>query len=250
VVHQNSPNKPVFWWLEGDYIQYSYDDQINPLNYEELGELAKDIACAIKTNQPGAIVAMNHSPWISDEQMKEFWGAMPPEIDIVWLQGPGDDNVLNNSWAKTGCYDSLYKYAKYRPMMAETSYGTPDRWTTTSVDNINARIAQGVFAVHFNFRPSSNDLSTIRDYRPQLNTTCIEVDVQRQNNEVLAVQGIVRSGNVLRYAPSSGKLQIISITGQQVMHQAISGPGSIDISALPSGVYLAKTNRDLLKFVR
>lgn len=250
VVHQHSPNKPVIWWLEGDFIQYTYEEQNSPFSYEELGELARDIACAIKTNQPGAIVAMNHSPWISDDQMKKFWGAMPPEIDIVWLQGPGDSNVLNNSWAPTGCYDSLSKYSNYRPMMAETSYGTPDRWTTTSVENINARIAQGVFAVHFNTRPSSNDLSTIDRYRPQLNSTCTSVPVRRQNDEVLLAQEIVRTGNVLRYGTSHGRLCIISISGQQVLHQAASGHGRIDISVLPPGVYFARTGRTLLKFVR
>ena len=250
VVHQASPNKPVIWWLEGDFIQYTYEDQINAFSYEELGKLAKDITCAIKTNEPGAIVGMNHSPWINDDQMKKFWGAMPPEIDIVWLQGPGDDNVLNNSWAETGRYDSLAKYSGYRPMMAETSYGRPDRWTTTTVENINARIAQGVFAVHFNSRPTSGELSTISRYRPQLNSTCQVIPVRSRYEKVPEGRGIVRSGPMLRYTTGSGTLRIVSITGRQMMRREISGEGCVDISALPAGVYFAGIGTELLKFIR
>ncbi|MBN1307453.1 MAG: T9SS type A sorting domain-containing protein [Chitinispirillaceae bacterium] len=250
VVHQNSPNKPVIWWLEGDFIQYSYDDQISPLSYAELGALARDIACAIKNNEPGAIVGMNHSPWINDEQMKGFWGAMPPEIDIVWLQGPGDNNVLNNSWAKTGCYDSLSKYANRRKMMAETSYGTPDRWTTTTVDNINARIAQGVIAVHFNTTPSSSNISTIASYRPQLKSTCTGVASARRHNGESAARRIVRYGNAIKFTNAGGTLCIISMTGQQVMQRATAETGSMDISALPVGVYFIKTGSTMAKFMR
>ena len=253
VAHQNSPNKPVIWWLEGDFIQYSYTtDQTNPLTYAELGQLAKDITCAIKENEPGAIVAMNHSPWISDAQMKGFWGAMPPEIDVVWLQGPGDSNVLNNSWAKTGCYDSLRKYVNRRPMMAETSYGTPDRWTTTTVANINKRIAQGVIAVHFNSTPTSNDISKIASYRPQLSTTCTGAAApwRHYRASASAPQWIVRYGNALRYMNGRDKISIISMTGQKVMHQTINEAGIIDISALPAGVYFAETGKYMIKFIR
>jgi hypothetical protein len=70
------------------------------------------------------------------------------------------------------------------------------------------------------------------------------------HDEALTARGIVRSGNVLRYVNSHSKVSIISITGQQVMHQAISGHGLIDISDLSPGVYFAKTDGTLLKFVR
>ena len=89
MVHRTRPGKQVIWWLEGDFIQYSYDDQSNPLSYAELGALARDITCAIKSNQPTAVVAMNHSPWISDEQADGFWSAQPMDVlDLVWCRVP------------------------------------------------------------------------------------------------------------------------------------------------------------------
>jgi hypothetical protein len=172
VVYQRSPNKPVIWWLEGDFIQYSYEDQQNPLSYEELGSLSRDITCAIKSNQPNAIVAMNHSPWISDEQFSGFWGNQPMDVlDMVWVQGAGDDGTLPNSWGQeTANYASLHSFTG-RPIMAETSYGLPDRWSDTTASNINARISEGVIAVHVNQTPG-NYQSAIQSLASQLNSTC------------------------------------------------------------------------------
>ncbi len=172
VVYQRSPNKPVIWWLEGDFIQYSYEDQQNPLSYAELGQLARDITCAIKTNQPNAVVAMNHSPWISDDQFSGFWGNQPVDVlDMVWVQGYGDSSTLPNSWGQdTANYTSLRSITG-RPIMAETSYGLPDRWSDTSASNINARISEGVIAVMVNETPG-NYQSATESLSPQLNSTC------------------------------------------------------------------------------
>ena len=35
---------------------------------DELGALAEDITCAIKNAAPNAIVGMNHSPWLADDE--------------------------------------------------------------------------------------------------------------------------------------------------------------------------------------
>ena len=122
-VYANSPNKPVIWWLEGDFIQYSYTKQSSPLRYEELGALARDITCAIKSNMPNAIVGMNHSPWITDPQAVGFWAAQPKDVlDLAWVQGAGDqDNFVN-----AGDYNStsarfswLHKFTGLK-IMAET----------------------------------------------------------------------------------------------------------------------------------
>ena len=37
--------------------------QGSPLTMAELGQLAADITCAIKTNMPNAVVAINHTTW-------------------------------------------------------------------------------------------------------------------------------------------------------------------------------------------
>jgi hypothetical protein len=176
VVYQRSPNKPVIWWLEGDFIQYSYADQTNELSYAELGALSRDITCAIKSNMPNAVVGMNHSPWINDDQFRGFWNAQPNDVlDLVWVQGAGDSGTFPNSWGQsTANYRSLNMITG-RPIMAETSYGLPDRWSTTTASNINARISEGVIGVMINqlVNNSTTNLQTaVTTLRPQINSTC------------------------------------------------------------------------------
>jgi hypothetical protein len=168
-VYSVSPNKPVIWWLEGDYVQYSYPAQSNPLTYAELGALTRDITCAIKSNEPNAIVAMNHSPWISVDQANGFWGAQPLDVlDMVWVQGYGDSGVMPN----TGAYNAsvaTYTWLRQktgRTIMAETSFagaGTPDRWTTTTAANINQRIAEGIVGVGVT-NPAANMQTAIQGF--------------------------------------------------------------------------------------
>jgi hypothetical protein len=176
-VYAASPNKPVIWWLEGDFVQYSYSDQSNPLSYAELGALARDITCAIKSNQPNAVVAMNHSPWISNDQANGFWGAQPLDVlDLVWVQGAGDtDNFVNSGTynAATASFGWLHKKTG-RKIMAETSFagsGSADRWSTTTAANINARIANGVVGVLVN-NPGASYQSAIDTLSPSLSLTC------------------------------------------------------------------------------
>ena len=176
-VHRTSPGKQVIWWLEGDFIQYSYDDQSNPLSYAELGALARDITCAIKSNQPSAVVAMNHSPWISDEQSDDFWSAQPMDIlDLVWVQGPGDSSAFVNAGEynrATANYGWL-RQKTGRPIMAETSYaknGQADRWTNASASAINSRISEGVIGVLID-SPGSNYQSAIGSLGSQLSPVC------------------------------------------------------------------------------
>jgi hypothetical protein len=160
-IYAVSPNKATIWWLEGDFVQYSYTTQTSPLSYAELGSLARDITCAIKSNQPNAVVAMNHSPWISNDQANGFWGAQPLDVlDLVWVQGAGDTDVFVNSAAynaTTANYAWLHQKTN-KKIMAETSYagsGQNDRWSTASAAAINARVANGVIGVLVTNPPST-----------------------------------------------------------------------------------------------
>ncbi len=161
----------------GDFVQYSYADQSNPLSYADLGALARDITCAIKSNQPSAVVAMNHSPWISDEQADGFWSAQPMEVlDLVWVQGPGDSAAFVNAGeynAGTANYGWL-RQKTGRPIMAETSYAgnsQADRWTNASASAINSRISEGVIGVLVD-KPGSNYANAIDSLGSQLNPVC------------------------------------------------------------------------------
>jgi hypothetical protein len=177
VVYARSPSKPVIWWLEGDFVQYSNSSQTSPLSYAELGSLTRDITCAIKSNEPNAVVAMNHSPWNADDVSKGFWGAQPTDVlDLIWVQGPGDTDVLVNSGsynAATANFAWLHSYTG-KKIMAETSYqssSSGDRWSTTTAANINARIANGVIGVLVN-QPPSNYQSAFTTLGSSLNSTC------------------------------------------------------------------------------
>jgi hypothetical protein len=173
-----SPNKPVIWWLEGDFEQYTVTaTQTNALTMAELGALARDITCAIKSNEPNAVVAMNHAPWISNDQSMAFWSAMPMDvIDLVWVQGAGDTGTFLNS-GTTNAATATYAWLSQktgRPIMAETSFATAgqnDRWTTTTAANINARINEGVIGVLVN-APASTYQSTMTTLGAQLNPVC------------------------------------------------------------------------------
>jgi hypothetical protein len=171
-VYAASPNKPTIWWLEGDYIQYSdTTTQTNALSYTELGQLASEIVCAIKAGQPNAIVGMNHSPWIANDVANDFWSSEPTDVlDLVWTQGAGDTTFFPNS----GSYNSAtanYSWIHTKtglPIMVETNYATagqPDRWTTTTVANIDMRIAEGVIGVKVS-APASNYQSTLQSIGP------------------------------------------------------------------------------------
>jgi hypothetical protein len=268
VVYENSPSKPVIWWLEGDFIQYTYtDEQSSPLSFDSLGLLAYDIACAIKSNEPNAIVAINHSPWITDAQMKVFWAAMPDEIEMVWLQAPGDSEVLNNSYAKTGRWDSLAKYCNHRPIMAETSYGSlagsrGNGWTTATATQINKRISEGAIAVHFN-SGSSYSTSDITTLSSQLNSTKCTYDASTMTaygNQgspswsyyyaYMDIPKIFKIGNTLKCWNVGNEVNIISVTGQKISDLPIPRSGFVDIASLPRGVYFARTPRTTIKFVR
>jgi hypothetical protein len=175
-VYARSPNKPVIWWLEGDFPQYNATSQITPLSYAELGQLTRDITCAIKSNQPNAIVASNHAPWLADDVTKGFWAAQPVDVlDLIWVQGAGDAAAFPNSDtynAATATYAWLHNNTGLN-IMAETSYasnGANDRWTTTTAANINARISSGVIGVLVN-SPPSNYQTAISGFS-SLNATC------------------------------------------------------------------------------
>ena len=84
--------KPLVWFLEGDFIQYTETSQGSPLTMAELGQLAADITCAIKSNMPNAVVAINHTTWNADEETNSFWCEMKrADYDLVWTTGVGNN---------------------------------------------------------------------------------------------------------------------------------------------------------------
>lgn len=150
--------KIAVWLLEGDFIQYSETSQNNPLSFEELGRLTEEITCAIKSAQPNAVVAMNHTTWNGDDETDDFWAAMPLEIlDMVWTTGVGDnDGYVSESGgpneynARTARYDYISNLTG-RKIFVDESFGASrmaDTWLNQSASTINERISEGVIAVN------------------------------------------------------------------------------------------------------
>jgi hypothetical protein len=178
------PNKAVVWLLEGDFIQYYEPSQSSPLSLAELGDLARDITCAIKSNQPKAIVAMNHTTWNGDDETEAFWGAMPLEIlDLVWTTGVGDHDGFFNADTNAESYNGTsarYSFVSEltgKKIFVDTSFGPSeqdDSWSTANQSDLNGRIGEGVVAVNVTDPPGddSDYQSRIAALRPNLGDTC------------------------------------------------------------------------------
>jgi hypothetical protein len=155
--------KPLIWLLEGDMVQYTASTQSAPLSYVALGQLTADITCAIKSNMPNAIVAINHSPWNTDAVTNGFWGAMAvANYDMVWTTGLGNANgfIPSNTTAssyngKTATYAYLHNLTG-RTILVDTSAGASaagDSWSTASVSDLNSRVSEGVIAANITGTP-------------------------------------------------------------------------------------------------
>lgn len=175
-------DKPVAWLLEGDFVQYTYAEQSNPLSMSELGNLASDIVCAIKGAAPNALVAINHSPWITNEQANQFWNAMPlGSFDFVWTTGSGSNGgYINAPPQGAGSYNATtanYAWLHGKTGMGifvDTSFGPSqqtDSWSSASASQLNARISEGVIAANVT-EPPGDYQSRVTSLSSQLNSVC------------------------------------------------------------------------------
>jgi hypothetical protein len=183
-VHQVWSTKPLVWLLEGDFIQYQGSTQTSPLSWAELGALAADIACAIKTNMPNAVVAINHSTWNSNADTASFWAAMTAagvNYDMVWTSGEANANGFFNSTTNAGSYNgatATYAYIHNltgRRIFVDTSFGASaigDAWSTAPASAINARIADGVIAANVASTPAAGFQGLIAGLTPSLTPVC------------------------------------------------------------------------------
>ncbi|MEY4509386.1 MAG: hypothetical protein RLZZ450_1508 [Pseudomonadota bacterium] len=177
------PTKPLVWLLEGDFIQYAYQgkDQKNALSYKELGELARDITCAIKGNMPNAVVAINHITWNSDEETNNYWAAMEAvDYDLVWTTGVANNKGFIEAGGQPSSYNAStakYEYIAHktgRKILVDTSFGLsgmPDTWSSAAPTTLNERIAEGVVAANVAKAPKTF-VSTVRELGGKLQAVC------------------------------------------------------------------------------
>jgi len=157
-------DKPLVWLLEGDFVQYTADTQKEKLSYTELGELARDITCAIKSQMPNAVVAINHSTWNSDQVTNDFWAAMKSSsYDLVWTTGVANNQGFMEQGADATKYNAktaTYAYLSMltgKKLFVDTSFGLSemaDSWSSADAATLNARIAEGVIAANVTKPPA------------------------------------------------------------------------------------------------
>jgi hypothetical protein len=177
-----NPNKPVVWLLDGDFMQYQEPSQMpSPLTVAELGQLVNDMTCAIKTNAPNAVVAINHTPWNGNEETDAFFDAVNLDIiDMVWTTGVGNNQGLINQGADAQEYNATSARYSYiheytgKTLFVDTSFGPSqqaDSWSNNTADVLNDRIAEGVIAANVTQPPSDYQTRTT-NLGPNLTSTC------------------------------------------------------------------------------
>ncbi len=174
--------KPIIWWLEGDFVQYSPEGaQTQPLSWDQTGQLAAQITRAIKCNDPPALAGWNYSTWISTTQRDQYFGAINSNMaklgtswEIVWTSGKG-----NTTSAGTGTtWDQLSTAAGNKVVMSDESFGASvanDTWSNQTAATINARIGQHVVGIDVTTSsiPTYLQTNVTSTLAPSaLNTTC------------------------------------------------------------------------------
>ncbi len=158
--------KPLVWFLEGDFIQYTETSQGSPLTMAELGQLAADITCAIKSNMPNAVVAINHTTWNGDAETNSFWCEMKrADYDLVWTTGVGNNGNFIESAGTAGYYNAAtatYPYVHTltgKNIAVDTSYGASamsDSWSNQPAATLMNHIMNGVIGVNISSNPPSD----------------------------------------------------------------------------------------------
>jgi hypothetical protein len=174
--------KPLVWFLEGDFIQYTETSQSSPLTMAELGQLAADITCAIKSNMPNAVVAMNHTTWNGNDETNSFWCEMKrADLDLVWTTGVGNNGNFIESVGTASYYNAATATYAYvhgltgKNIVVDTSYGASamsDSWSNQNATTLNNHIVNGVIGVNIANNPPSNYQTLISGLAPQLTSTC------------------------------------------------------------------------------
>ncbi len=174
--------KPVIWWMEGDFVQYSPEGaQTQPLSWDQTGQLAAQITNAIKCNDPPAVIAWNYSTWISTTQRDSYFNGINTNVaklgtsyEMVFTSGKG--NTANVGTGTT--WDQLYTAAGNKPVMSDESFGLSvagDTWANQTAATLNARIAQHFVGIDVTTStiPSYLQTNLTTTLAPSaLNTTC------------------------------------------------------------------------------
>jgi hypothetical protein len=170
-VYNAAPNKAALWLIEGDISQYANSGQQiapGPMTWAQLGKFAGDITCAIKANQPNAIVYVNHSYWLNTATTTAMFNAMPKSIlDGLWMGGSPATTTMTGGQVT---YAALHALTGL-PLYVGGQGASQPNWVSATATDLNSRIADGAIAADIDSMPS-NAQTLIAGFATTLNSTC------------------------------------------------------------------------------
>jgi hypothetical protein len=167
-------DQPVIWMMEPDYYQYSTGGDPQSLTFAEAGELMKELVNTVRAHLPNAVFSLDISPWIADPA--GWYGAFDMN-DFTYINTSGGQTEANNdrirlpnamTWRGIHLLTGKGIIADDGYGVAGMSTGHDDTWD--DVNNLNARIADGVVAI-LQASPKPDWSATIDAIRPQLSQT-------------------------------------------------------------------------------
>lgn len=171
---------PIVWMMEPDYFQYASDTQQEggPLTYAEAGSMMKDLVAKVRESLPNAVFSLDISPWMPDAAK---WYAAFQMNDFTYINTSGGGTDADNARIRVAnslTWKSVHDITG-KPIIADDGYGvagssTFHDATWDDVNNLNARIADGVVAIS-QTNPKSDWNSTLTGIRGQLKINACNV---------------------------------------------------------------------------
>lgn len=166
--------RPIIFMMEPDYYQYHVGGDANALSPAEAGQIMGRFVATIREHLPNAVFSLDISPWIPDNGRDWYSNFDLAPFTFINTSGGGTDANAERIRAANDMTWAGVSAVTGKPILADTGYGvagapTGHDMVWDAVQNINARIADGVVGVA-QYNPNSNWGSTIASIRPQLDT--------------------------------------------------------------------------------
>jgi uncharacterized repeat protein (TIGR02543 family) len=176
----NPTHLSTIWLLEPDFYQYASGGQTSPLSFAQAGDYLGQLIDIIKTELPDAMIAIDISPWIADQNNTQSWYSAMPCSKASFLfssggTGQGNSSNIKNENKMTW---QAASNAAQKGIIADCGYGaggtsTGHNATWDDLNNLKARIADGVVAITQK-NPNASWGNTIATLRTQLASATIK----------------------------------------------------------------------------
>jgi hypothetical protein len=165
--------RPLIWEMEPDFYQYSVGGDPMSLTAAEAGTLMTEMITTVKQYLPNAYFSLDISPWMPNNGKDWYSHFDLSLVSFINTSGGGTDASnakirSSNAMTWAGVHQVTGK-----PILADTGYGVAGSPTGhdnawDDVNNINARIADGVIGIS-QYNPKSGWQSTISQNRSKIN---------------------------------------------------------------------------------